>query len=138
MLILRRGAFKKCRRDMQENDKILIFNSRDELLRVRVSKIVYFEADGNYTHIVLANKLKSSVLMNLNEMVGMLAAQLLPEQNPFMRIGRSYIINMSFIYQINLLQQRLVLSDLETFSFQLNISKEALKKVKILELETKK
>lgn len=123
---------------MQSSDKILIFNSRDELLRMNVSKIVYFEADGNYTHIVMANKLRGSVLMNLSEIVQLLAVQLLPERNPFLRIGRSYVINMSYIYQINLLQQRLVLSDHATFAFSLNISKEALKKVKEIEVETRK
>lgn len=123
---------------MQTSDKILVFNSRDELLRVNVSKIVYFEADGNYTHIILVNKLKGAVLMNLNAMVNMLAVELAPENNPFVRIGRSYIINMSYIYQINLLQQRLVLSDQTSFAYQLNISKEALKKVKELEVITKK
>lgn len=123
---------------MLTSEKILIFNSRDELLRVNVSKIVYFEADGNYTHIITANKLRGAVLMNLNAMVNMLAVELPAENNPFVRIGRSYIINMSYIYQINLLQQRLVLSDQINFAYQLNISKEALKKVKELEVETKK
>ena len=27
---------------------LIFFNSRDELLRIDISKIVYFEADGNY------------------------------------------------------------------------------------------
>ena len=46
----------------------LHLNSRDEFLRIDISKIVYFEADGNYTNIVLANKLKGVVCMNLAAM----------------------------------------------------------------------
>lgn len=33
--------------------------SRDEFMRVDVSKIVYVEADGNYTNIILANQPKA-------------------------------------------------------------------------------
>lgn len=38
----------------------IFFNSRDELQRIEVSKIVYFEADGNYTTTVMVNKLRDS------------------------------------------------------------------------------
>lgn len=31
--------------------RFLYLNSRDEFFRVDISKIVYFEADGNYTNI---------------------------------------------------------------------------------------
>lgn len=40
----------------------LYINTRDELIRLDCSKIVYMEGDGNYTNIVLANKQKVSVL----------------------------------------------------------------------------
>ncbi len=45
-------------------------NSRDEFFRVRVdiSKIVYFESDGNYTNIILNNKVKGTLCMNLAQM----------------------------------------------------------------------
>ena len=46
----------------------LYFNTRDELNRIDVSKIVYFEADGNYTTIVMVNKLRAAIYMNLGEM----------------------------------------------------------------------
>ena len=37
----------------------LIFNSRDKLLRIDVSKIVYFEGDGNYTYLGLIRQMRS-------------------------------------------------------------------------------
>ena len=40
--------------------KYIYLNSRDEFLRVDITKIVYFEADGNYTHIILNNKVKGN------------------------------------------------------------------------------
>ncbi|MBQ4278165.1 MAG: LytTR family transcriptional regulator DNA-binding domain-containing protein [Bacteroidaceae bacterium] len=105
----------------------LYLNSRDELLRLDISQIVYFQADGNYTNIILANKLKCVVCMNLSQMQNMLSAQLKEKASNFARIGKSYIINMNYICAIQILKQSLILSDQRTFAFSLAISKEALK-----------
>ena len=115
----------------------LYFNTRDELNRIDVSKIVYFEADGNYTTVVMVNKLRAAICMNLGEMEKALTAQLGPEDRTFMRIGKRFIINMQYIYQINVLKQQLILSDYDHFAFQISISKEALRKVKELMLQTR-
>ncbi len=120
------------------NKKYVFFNSRDELLRIDISKIVYFEADGNYTNIMTVNKLKGSVCMNLGEMEHNLEEQLGESAKIFMRIGKSFIINMNYIYQIQVLKQHLVLSDHDHFAFQITISKKALKAVKELVLENRK
>ena len=119
-------------------DKVYIFfNSRDELLRIDFSKIVYFEADGNYTDIVMVNKLRAAVCMNLGEMEKAIAAQIGDEAKTFMRIGKRFIINIRYVYSINVLKQQLVLSDYDHFAFQVNISKDALKKMKDLMLVVK-
>lgn len=118
-------------------DNLLFFNSRDELLRIDTAKIVYFEADGNYTNIMMVNKLRGAVCMNLGEMEDALAAQLGEEANRFIRIGRRFIINTRYIYQINVLKQQLILSDYDHFAFQINVSKDALRKMKDLVLITK-
>ena len=116
---------------------LLFFNSRDELLRIDIAKIVYFEADGNYTDIIMVNKLRAAVCMNLGEMEKALAAQIGAEAKRFMRIGKRFIINMRYVYQVNVLKQQLVLSDYDHFAFQVNISKDALRKMKELMLLTK-
>ena len=116
---------------------LIFFNSRDELLRIDISKIVYFEADGNYTDIIMVNKLRAAIYMNLGEMEKALTAHLGPEDRTFMRIGKRFIINMQYIYQINVLKQQLILSDYDHFAFQISISKEALRKVKELMLQTR-
>lgn len=112
--------------------KFLHLNSRDELLRIDISKIVYFEADGNYTNIVLVNKLKGVVCLNLARMQEILVDKLRDKSSTFVRIGKKYIINRTFVYQINIVRHRLVLSDGQNSAFQLEISKEALKKLKDL------
>ncbi|MBQ6079142.1 MAG: LytTR family transcriptional regulator [Muribaculaceae bacterium] len=116
----------------------LIFNSRDEMLRIDVPRIVYFEADGNYTYIVTCNKLKSAVCMNLGQMEDMLAQRLNKEKrNLFARIGKKYIVNLDYIYKVNPLKKQLVLTDFMNFSYQLDISKEALKTLKEMMVKIK-
>lgn len=116
----------------------LIFNSRDEMLRIDVPRIVYFEADGNYTYIVTCNKLKSAVCMNLGQMENMLAQRLNKEKrNLFARIGKKYIVNLDYIYKVNPLKKQLVLTDFMNFSYQLDISKEALKTLKEMMVKIK-
>ena len=113
---------------MKQN--ILLINARDELLRLDIAKIVFFEADGNYTKVTSANKLCSSICMNLSQMEKSLEAQLKENARIFARIGKRYIINLNYIYQIQTLKQRLTLSDQSSFVFHLEVSKDALKKLK--------
>lgn len=110
--------------------KYLYFNSRNEFFRVDVSKIIYFEGDGNYTNFILNNNQKGNVLMNLSQMQNVLSDSLKEEASIFARIGKRFIINLNYVYHIEVLKQRLTLSDGEAFSYQLPISKEALKKLK--------
>ena len=109
---------------------LLYFNTRDELLRLDISKIVYFESDGNYTNIVSTNQLKATLGMNLGLMEKELAKQLGVRANRFCRIGKRYIISLNYVCRIQTGLQRLVLSDCESFTYQLGVSKEALKKLK--------
>lgn len=122
---------------MTTDKSYIFFNSRDELQRIDVSKVVYLEADGNYTDIVMVNKLRASVCMNLGEMEKALATQIGDEAKHFIRIGKRFIINMHYVYSINVLKQQLVLSDYDHFAFQVSISKEALKKMKELMIISK-
>lgn len=116
------------------NTNYLFFNSRDELLRIDVSRIVYFESDGNYTYVILTNKMRCPIAMNLSQTEKALAAKMKDKAQCFARVGKRYIINLNYVFQINVLKQRLVLSDYSTFAFQIEISKEALKKLKELYL----
>ena len=113
------------------DSQFIVFNTLD------VSKIVYFEGDGNYTQIVTINKLKAVVCLNLTQMEKYLAEHLVDCKSIFMRVGKRFIINTGYIYQVNTQKQQLILSDYEHFAFALGISKEALKQMKDL-LITKK
>ncbi|MDE6022014.1 MAG: LytTR family transcriptional regulator DNA-binding domain-containing protein [Muribaculaceae bacterium] len=54
--------------------------------------------------------------------------------NPlFIRIGKRYIVNKQYIFQINIPRQRLILTDYQTpLTMEIAISKEALKNLKLL------
>ncbi len=110
--------------------KHLYLNSRDEFFRVDITKIVYFESDGNYTNIMLNNKLKATLCMNLAQMQSILSESLKESAGMFARIGKRHIINLNYVYQIAILRQKLVLSDGENFEYQIGVSKEALKKLR--------
>ena len=110
--------------------KYLYLNSRDEFFRVDITKIVYFESDGNYTNILLNNKMKATVCMNLAQMQSILSDSLKESAKMFARIGKRHIINLTYVYQIAILRQHLILSDGENFEYQVNISKDALKKLR--------
>ena len=117
--------------------KLILFNSRDGLFRMDADKIVYFEADGNYTRVVSINQLKAILGCNLSQTEQALTAQLEKEARNFMRIGKRFIVNLDYVYNINIAKQCLILSDMKHFAFQLPISREALKKMKELMIMAK-
>ena len=107
------------------------------LIYIYIANIVYFEGDGNYTYIVTANKMKSCLSINLSHTEEALASQLGEDAKCFMRVGKRFIVNMQYIYKVDLTKQTLILSDALTFVYQLPVSKEALKSVKELIVKTK-
>ena len=118
-------------------EKWIYFQNRDELLRVNLQKVVYFEADGNYTNIYTVNTMKIVVGMNLSNMQQMLSRQTQENMPVFMRIGKKYIVNLNYVYKINPLKKQLILTDFTNFAYQLEISREALKTLKELMVKMK-
>ena len=112
------------------NAGLLYINTRDELIRLDCSKIVYMEGDGNYTNIILINKQKVAVCMNLSHLQQFISESLRERASIFARVGKRFIVNLNFIYKVQPLQQSLVVTDGVNFAFQLGISKDALRKLK--------
>ena len=115
----------------------IYFNSRDRLIRVELENIVYFEGDGNYTYMITVNNHKTCLTINLLHTEEALAKQLGEHANRLMRIGKRFIVNMRYIHQVDLQKQVLILSDCRKFLYQLPISKEALKVVKDIIIQSK-
>ena len=113
---------------------ILYFNTRDELIRVDLRKVTYFKAERNYTDVYFLNGHSVTLPTNLMAIEQMLdGEQMRGKTIPFVRLGRSLIVNLSLIIHINILKQELVLSDMRTPSVQrVPVAKDALKKLKDL------
>ena len=77
-----------------QRDKLL-FTTRTGCFFIDPRTIVYVEADGNYSHIHLADESKKTVTINLGEVLNMLG------EARFMRISRSTIINMKYLSELN-------------------------------------
>lgn len=112
----------------------LILNSRDEIMNIDLAQVVYLLADGNFTRIVFDNKLILTVGIGLSKMESLLADFLMHTrtQVPMVRVGKSHILNISKIVQVNVLKQQVLLAGNTGILFTVNISRDAAKQVKQL------
>ena len=111
-------------------DKYLIIKTRDELLRIRIGQILYFEADRNYTKLLLSSGIQFTFAINIGKIEEILSKQVKGCDKILMRVGKSHIINKEHILQINLPKQRLLLLTEESKPKELIISKDPLKILK--------
>lgn len=113
--------------------RVIIISTSNELIRVLPERIVYISSDGNYSTMILHDKTEHLFTMNLSHFQKLIESQLKEEASTFIRIGKSSIINRTYIYKINVAKQQLTLSDLVlSGSFTITASKEALKQLKVL------
>ena len=111
-------------------DKYLIIKTRDELLRIRIGQILYFEADRNYTKLLLSSGIQFTFAINIGKIEEILGKQVEGVGKILMRVGKSHIINKNHILQINLPKQRLLLLTEEGKAKEVVISKDPLKVLK--------
>lgn len=94
--------------------------------------VVYIAADGNYSAITMADGESFVLTMQLGQMERRIAETLDIDDNRFIRIGKSLIVNRDFIAFINPPRQKMILSDCRNFRHEVSASKEALKSLKEL------
>lgn len=114
----------------------LRISTSTELVRVATDEIVYVRADGNYSDLVLTNGKSRKMTFQLH-FFDEVFQQL--QNNMFVRVGRSLIVNKRYIHVINLTDQMLIFSGQQIVGDikPLNVAREALKKLKEL-LENEK
>lgn len=109
----------------------LCLNSRDELLIIDLEKIAYFQANGNYTHLCYISGDTHLLTIGLTKVEEYLRKTWPKEApSPFVRLGRSLIINQRFLCEIGVLKQKLILSDNDGHSYTLNVPKPLLREYK--------
>ena len=120
-------------------DKRLVFTTSTEIVRVPSDTVVYITADGNYSGITLTDGENFVLTLQLWQIERRIAEMLESDDNRFIRIGKSLIVNSDFIAFINPVRQKMILSDCRTFHHDVSASKEALKALKeLLEKEATK
>ena len=112
--------------------KQLVISTSTELVRIAPDHVVYISSDGNYSTLVQTDGGTRILTHQLGQLEKLISNQLGKESSLFIRIGKSLIINRSFIYYINIAKQKLTLSDVERFDYTVTASKEALKQLKEL------
>ena len=114
----------------------LRISTSTELVRVATDEIVFVRADGNYSDLVLTNGKSRKMTFQLH-FFDEVFQQL--QNNMFVRVGRSLIVNKRYIHVINLTEQMLIFSGQQIKSDikPVNVSREALRQLKEL-LENEK
>ena len=115
-----------------EKQQLPLSEHERHLLPLDINKIVLFQAQGNYTIFILANKHKGIVGVNLSRMSAILNERLGDNAARFARIGRNFIINLTLVYKIDLIKKAIIMSDNATFAYQLSVSKEAVRQLRDL------
>lgn len=113
-------------------DKRLVFTTSTEIVCVPSDTVVYITADGNYSVITLIDGESFVLTLQLGQIERRIAEMLESDDNRFIRIGKSLIVNHDFITFINPVRQKIILSDCRTFHHEVTASKEALKALKEL------
>jgi DNA-binding LytR/AlgR family response regulator len=111
-------------------DKYLMIKTRDEMLRINIEHILYFEADRNYTKLLLAEGIQFTFAVNIGKIEEMLAAQISNPDTILIRVGKSHIVNKKHILQINLPKQKLLLLANEGKPRELIVPKDPLRALK--------
>ena len=109
--------------------EILIHNAGTELIKVRSSDIMYVEAEGNYCCMYLAGGFRQQLWFNRQKFIAIINEQMRAEKPIFISVGRSFIVNLSYIYLINPGHGDMVLYDGKS-QIKLHASQEALNKLK--------
>ena len=99
-----------------------------ELVRVSTDEIVYVCADGNYSDLVLTNGRTRKMTFQLHFFEDVFK-QL--NNNTFVRVGRSIIVNKRYVFVINLTDQTLMFTgqQLSNEIKTLRLPREALKQL---------
>lgn len=81
--------------------------NKTELTRVRPEDVVCLRADGNYTGMTLCTGKEYKFTRQIGEFEKVFEQM---EVNPFIRVGRSLIVNKRYVFQVNLTEQRIILA----------------------------
>jgi len=107
-----------------------MIKTRDELLRINIGYILLFEADRNYTKLLLRQGIQFTFAVNIGKIEEMMRTQLEDPNAHLLRVGKSHIVNKNYILQINMPKQKMLLLADDGKPREVIIPKEPLKALK--------
>ena len=110
--------------------RFITISKGTEFLRIPADHLVFISADGNYSNVVTRDGKSALVSFQLGQVEDLIADQLGDGGGQFIRLGRGLIINIHFVYRIDIAMQQLVLSDCNGCYHELSASREVLIKLK--------
>lgn len=113
---------------MNKTNSDIFFNTRDELTKVCLDDVMYVVSDGNYITLRFKSGRAVTLLASLQNFMQAVEPV---EDHRFERIGKSHVVNMVYVSQINTLRKTVVLVDDDVNErVELIISKEAIRTLK--------
>ena len=103
----------------------IYFNTRDELTAIDSENIAVIQANGNYSKIVTISR-KEIMLTSGITKVEQVLKSVNDTKSRFVRVGRSLVVNHSYLQKIDLIKQQMVLS-CQGNEIKINVSKKTLK-----------
>ena len=110
--------------------EVLIISKGTEMLCVPVDRLVYVFSDGNYSTVVTQDSRQHIVSYQLGQVASLIEEQIGDAASRFTRLGRCLIVNVDFVYFIDISKQTLILSDCLNFYKELSAPREPLIKLK--------
>lgn len=110
--------------------RFITISKGTEFLRIPAEHLVFISADGNYSNVMTRDGKSVLVSFQLGQVEDLIADQLGDGGGQFIRLGRGLIINIHFVYRIDIATQQLVLSDCNGCYHELSASREVLIKLK--------
>lgn len=113
---------------MNKGNHNIYLNTRDELTKVCLDDVMLVTSDGNYITIKFRSGRINTLLASLQNFM-----QLTENTDGvhFERIGRSHILNIGFVTQVNTVRKTITLADDSTKErMEISVSKEAIRDLK--------
>lgn len=113
---------------MDKTNSNIFFSTRDELTKVCLDDVMYVASDGNYITLNYKSGRSSTLLASLQNFI---QAAEYTGGHRFERIGKSHVVNIAYVSQINTLRKTIVLVDDDMNErVELVVSKEAIRALK--------
>jgi len=107
----------------------LFLSNRDTLLCIDVDSIALLKAEGNYTRMYYVNQHETFLSYGIGQLYEILV-KTQSDTSHFVRLGRSIIVNHSYLQKIDILKQIIELSDHGRNTVRISIPKNILKSYK--------